>query len=82
MRTGWSIITAAAATALPLLMSHAAWAQASAALTGEVSSAKEGAMEGVVISAKKAGGTITVSVVSDKNGHYNFPAERLEPGKL
>ena len=37
-------------------------------------------MEGVVISAKKAGGTITVSVVSDDKGHYSFPADRLEPG--
>jgi virginiamycin B lyase len=80
MRTGWSIITAATATALPLLMSHAAWAQAPAALTGQVSSAKEGAMEGVVVSAKKAGGTITVSVITDDKGRYSFPAERLEPG--
>ena len=80
MRTGWSIITAAAATALPLLFSHAAWAQASAALTGQVSSAKEGTMEGVVISAKKDGSTITVSVVTDDKGRYSFPAERLEPG--
>src|SRR5271166_5033542 len=80
MRKGWSIITAATATALPLLFSHATWAQAPAALTGQVSSAKEGAMEGVVISAKKAGGTITVSVVSDDKGRYSFPADRLEPG--
>jgi virginiamycin B lyase len=80
MRTGWSIITAAATTALPLLFSHAAWAQAPAALTGQVSSAKEGAMEGVVVSAKKAGSTITVSVISDDKGRYSFPAERLEPG--
>src|SRR5580700_2490332 len=81
MRTGWSIITAAAATALPLLFSHAAWAQAAAALSGQISSAKEGAMEGVVVSAKKAGGTVTVSVVTDAKGHYSFPASRLDPGK-
>jgi streptogramin lyase len=80
MRTGWSIFTAAAATALPLIMSHAASAQAPAALTGQVSSAKEGVMEGVVVSAKKDGGTITVSVVSDDKGRYSFPADRLEPG--
>src|SRR6266852_854923 len=79
MRKDWSIITAAAATAL-LVSPHAARAQAPAALAGQVSSAKEGAMEGVVVSAKKAGGTITVSVVSDEKGQYNFPAERLEPG--
>jgi virginiamycin B lyase len=80
MRTGWSTITAAAATALPLILSLAAYAQAPAGLTGQVSSAKEGAMEGVVVSAKKAGGTITVSVVTDDKGHYSFPADRLEPG--
>jgi virginiamycin B lyase len=80
MRTGWSTLTAAAATALPLILSLPAYAQAPAALTGQVSSAKEGAMEGVVVSAKRAGGTITVSVISDDKGRYSFPAERLEPG--
>ena len=77
MRTRWLITTAAAALfALPQF----AQAQAPVALAGQVSSAKEGAMEGVVVSAKKAGGTITVSVVSDEKGRYTFPAERLEPG--
>ena len=52
----------------------------SAALTGQVSSAEEGAMEGVVISAKKDGASITISVVSDDKGRYSFPAARLEPG--
>ena len=37
-------------------------------------------MEGVVVSAKLDGSTITVSVISDKQGRYNFPANRLEPG--
>jgi hypothetical protein len=37
-------------------------------------------MEGVVVSAKKAGSTITVSVVTDEKGRYTFPAERLGPG--
>src|SRR5215470_10804919 len=41
-----------------------ATAQGSAALVGQVSSAEEGAMEGVVVSAKKDGSTITVSVVT------------------
>ena len=35
-------------------------AQGAAALAGQVSSAKEGAMEGVIVSAKKDGSTITV----------------------
>jgi hypothetical protein len=55
-------------------------AQNAAALSGEVSSAPEGAMEGVVVSAKKDGSTITVSVVSDDKGHFSFPASRLDPG--
>jgi streptogramin lyase len=50
------------------------------ALSGVVSSAEEGAMEGVLVSAKKAGSTITVTVVSDKQGRYGFPAAKLEPG--
>ena len=51
-----------------------------AALMGRVTSQEEGAMEGVVVSAKKDGSTITVSVVSDKQGVYSFPVNRLGPG--
>ena len=40
-------------------------AQAPAPLSGQVSSAEEGAMEGVLVSARKAGSNITVTVVSD-----------------
>ena len=50
------------------------------ALSGSVTSQAEGAMEGVIVGAKRAGSTMTVSVVSDKQGRYSFPAERLEPG--
>src|SRR5262245_15771292 len=52
-----------------------------AALTGQVTSKEEGAMEGVLVSAKRAGSTITVTVVSDAQGRYRFPAARLTPGK-
>ena len=55
-------------------------AQTPAALTGQVSSAEEGAMEGVVVSAKKDGSTISISVVTDAQGRFAFPAARLEPG--
>jgi streptogramin lyase len=54
--------------------------ETSEALAGKVTSMEEGAMEGVVVSAKKDGSTITVSVVSDKQGHFGFPADRVEPG--
>jgi streptogramin lyase len=50
------------------------------ALTGIVTSDKEGAMEGVVVSAKRAGGTITISVATDDKGRFSFPASKLEPG--
>ena len=38
-------------------------------------------MEGVVVSARKAGSTISVSVVSDANGEYRFPPSHLEEGR-
>src|SRR5205809_3034922 len=52
----------------------------SVALTGLVTSSEEGPMEGVIVSAKKASSTITVSVVSDDQGRYRFPSAKLEPG--
>jgi virginiamycin B lyase len=55
-------------------------AQGGPALAGTVSSAEEGRMEGVIVSAKRAGGSITTSVISDKDGRYAFPAGRLAPG--
>src|SRR4051812_15423551 len=60
---------------------HASHAQAPAALSGQVSSQQDGAMEGVLVSAKKDGGTITITVVSDAQGHFSFPASKLGPGK-
>lgn len=55
-------------------------AQARSALTGQVSSAEENTMEGVVVTAKKDGSTISISVVTDPQGRYAFPASRLDPG--
>ncbi len=63
---------------LPIFAAHA---QAPAALTGQVSSVAEGPMEGVVVSAKRDGSTLTISVVSDKTGKFSFPASKLEPGR-
>jgi virginiamycin B lyase len=60
---------------------QAAQADTGPALSGQVSSAKEGAMEGVVVSAKKTGSTITISVVSDDKGHFSFPASKIGPGE-
>src|SRR5262249_54576537 len=47
---------------------------------GAVTSARDGAMEGVLVSAQRAGSPITVTVVSDEHGHYRFPTERLSAG--
>jgi streptogramin lyase len=53
---------------------------ADAALAGQVSSAEEGAMEGVLVTAQKDGSTVRVTVVSDDKGRYSFPAAKLDPG--
>jgi virginiamycin B lyase len=59
----------------------AAQNNAAAALAGQVTSEAEGAMEGVVVSAKKDGSTVTVSVITDAQGRYSFPADRLSAGQ-
>ena len=50
-------------------------------LSGQVSSTEEGMMEGVLVSAKKEGATVTTTVVTNDKGQFSFPAGRLEPGK-
>ena len=52
----------------------------SSALTGKVTSQADGAMEGVLIGAKKVGSTISIWVVSNAQGQYSFPRERMGPG--
>src|SRR5262245_2647339 len=54
---------------------------AAESLSGRVTSTEEGAMEGVLVSAKKVTSTITVTVVSDAEGRYRFPDKKLTPGK-
>jgi len=66
------------ATASFALMTAAAQAQT---LSGQVSSTEEGMMEGVLVSAKKEGATVTTTVVSNDKGQFSFPAGKLEPGK-
>src|SRR5215471_14630791 len=50
------------------------------ALTGTVTSTEEGKMEGVLVSAKREGSNKIVTVVSNAQGLYSFPRNRLEPG--
>src|SRR3954467_10080367 len=58
-----------------------AHAQSAAALSGQVGSSEEGPMEGVLVSARRDGSSITTTVVTDEKGRYVFPAARLEPGR-
>src|SRR4051812_44147425 len=53
----------------------------SAVLAGRVSSQEEGPMEGVLVSAKREGSTVTVTVVTDAQGRYAYPRGRLLPGR-
>jgi len=76
-----SLVTVAALSLVPFAGPVAAQAPAASALAGNVTSQAEGAMEGVLVSAKRAGSTITVTVVTDAKGEYSFPRNRLEPGK-
>src|SRR5882762_7186270 len=80
MRFGTHSLAAAAVLSVAFA-AYSAGAAAQAALAGKVSSAEEGAMEGVLVSAKKAGSTITITVVSDAKGQYSFPAAKLEAGR-
>jgi len=48
-------------------------ASAEPILTGSITSATGQKLEGVVVSAKKEGSTITTSVYTDQNGEYVFP---------
>jgi virginiamycin B lyase len=75
-------ITSMSLLALPIVAGHPAMAQSRgpAALAGTVSSTEEGKMEGVVVSAKRPGSTIMVSVSTDAQGQYSFPQDRLAPG--
>ncbi len=68
MRTKALLLIGGAAVAGLLLSPLRSETPSASALTGVVSSAEEGPMEGVMVSAKKNGGTITITVASDQNG--------------
>ncbi len=73
-----SLVSICASLALAIGVGATAQAQT---LAGQVTSAEEGAMEGVLVSAKRTGSTITVTVVSDATGRYAFPDGKLDPGQ-
>src|ERR1051325_338857 len=74
-----SSVALLAGAALALIVS-AGPSRAQTARTGTVTSAQEGNMEGVLVTARRDGATMAVTVVSDAQGHYSFPAAKLAPG--
>jgi streptogramin lyase len=75
-----TLIATAAATAFAPA-SNALRSDSDAALTGIVSSADEGKMEGVVVTAGRAKSTVQVSVTTGADGRYAFPRSHLQPGQ-
>jgi streptogramin lyase len=84
MRLKYLVLATAAGAAIVLPQTQRsplhAQAASHAAVSGRVSSAQDGPLEGVLVSARKAGSTITTTVVTDQQGRYQFPQSRLEPG--
>lgn len=76
-RLGLLVLVAFAGISYPLVAQR----NNAVALTGQVTSTEEGAMEGVLVSARRTGATVTTTVVSDSQGRYQFPRARLEPGE-
>ena len=74
------VLLATTATLALLIAGPGIGRSADMILTGQVSSVEEGAMEGVVVSVKKDGSTIRISVITDAQGRYSFPSTKLEPG--
>jgi virginiamycin B lyase len=58
-----------------------AQAPAAAKLAGRITSATEPRMEGVLVSARKAGSTITHTVVTDASGTFDFAPAALTAGR-
>ncbi len=76
MRMKRLLSSAAAIVAIPVL---AAVAHAEPGLSGSVTGGG-GAMEGVLVTAKKAGSTIAYTVVTGADGRYSFPRGKIEGG--
>ena len=81
MHARCSALHRATTAAAALLAIASLPALAAAPLAGVVTSAQEGRMEGVLVSAQRRGTPITITVVSDADGAYRFPEDKLTPGK-
>ncbi|HXP92726.1 MAG TPA: carboxypeptidase regulatory-like domain-containing protein [Candidatus Binatia bacterium] len=82
MRKTWLLAGVAVVVLVFAISAGAPDAQTSGiALTGQVTSAEEGGMEGVLVSAKRTDAPITITVVSDQQGRFRFPAAKLQSGQ-
>lgn len=79
MRTSRGVMLALMALGLAAVL-LSAQARPPIALTGRVTSAAEGPMEGVLVSAKLPG-SITITVASDEQGRYSIPSSKLQAGR-
>ena len=75
---GWALIIVALAGVAAVNLEAQG---ASVALSGTVSSAEEGKMEGVLVTLRRDGANHTVTVVSNAQGRYSFPRTHITPGK-
>jgi len=64
-----------------LLLQIPASSQSSISLTGHCQFGRRRAHGRCLVSAKRVGGRVTVSRVSDQKGRYAFPADRLAAGE-
>jgi len=71
MKAGLGLLALIACFTLSLIFSPSLLAQPdnAVAMAGQVSSAEEGPMEGVLVSARRAGSNVTITVVSDNAVH-------------
>jgi virginiamycin B lyase len=66
-------------TAVGLAVALSAGAVRAEGLSGQVAS-PQGALDGILVTAKKAGSTIAYTVPTDDRGRYSFPSAKIEPG--
>ena len=71
-----------ATAALAVCAGAAAGKAADTSLTGLVTSSQEGAMEGVLVSARKEGSTIRITVATDAQGRYPFRPISSNPATM
>jgi virginiamycin B lyase len=81
MRKKHLLLSTAVGLAVALLTAGPGAVRAQAqALSGQVTSA-QGPLEGVLVTAKKAGSTIAYTVATDDKGRYSFPSAKIDPGE-